>query len=136
LPLPDGNLWFTESEASRVGRITLAGVVTEFPTPEAFSYPLGIATGPDGNLWFSQYSANRIGRITTAGDIGESGPKRGVGPTGMATGPEATCGSPRTVPETASPSTGSRETVLQPIPDDLAPPRQWRIPCLVDRRTL
>src|SRR3954469_5047322 len=27
---PDGNLWFTERGANRIGRITLAGVVTEF----------------------------------------------------------------------------------------------------------
>jgi len=28
---PDGNLWFTEMVAGKVGRITTAGVVTEFP---------------------------------------------------------------------------------------------------------
>src|SRR5439155_25862858 len=28
---PDGNLWFTEPAPNRIGRITPAGVVTEFP---------------------------------------------------------------------------------------------------------
>lgn len=28
---PDGNLWFTEMVANKIGRITTAGVVTEFP---------------------------------------------------------------------------------------------------------
>jgi streptogramin lyase len=30
---PDGNLWFTEQSANKLGRITLAGVITEFPLP-------------------------------------------------------------------------------------------------------
>ena len=32
---PDGNLWFTESDASRIGRITPAGVASEFPPTAA-----------------------------------------------------------------------------------------------------
>jgi streptogramin lyase len=28
---PDGALWFTEQNASKIGRITTAGVITEFP---------------------------------------------------------------------------------------------------------
>ena len=32
---PDGNLWFTESDASRIGRITPSGVVSEFPPTAA-----------------------------------------------------------------------------------------------------
>ena len=34
-PGPDGNIWFTEPDANKIGRITPAGVVTEFsiPTP-------------------------------------------------------------------------------------------------------
>src|SRR6185503_13856579 len=30
---PDGNLWFTEQVAGRIGRITTAGVITEFVLP-------------------------------------------------------------------------------------------------------
>ena len=30
---PDGNLWFAEFNANRIGRITWAGVVTEFSSP-------------------------------------------------------------------------------------------------------
>src|SRR5271169_830436 len=69
---PDGNLWFTEANGNRIGRITPAGVVTEFSaglTPESF--PSGIAAGPDGNLWFAEYFGNRIGRITPAGVVTE-----------------------------------------------------------------
>ena len=51
---PDGNLWFTEDVGNRIGRITTAGVVTEFPFRRASSEPVGIAAGPDGNLWFTE----------------------------------------------------------------------------------
>jgi len=61
----DGALWFTESayDASVVGRITTAGVITEFPTPTTGSTPQGITSGPDGALWFTELGANQIGRV-------------------------------------------------------------------------
>ena len=63
---PDGNLWFTEFHAHQIGRITTAGVITEFgPAMD----PDRITAGPDGNLWFTQPFENAIGRITTAGEI-------------------------------------------------------------------
>jgi virginiamycin B lyase len=30
---PDGNLWFTETGANKIGRTTTAGVITEFAIP-------------------------------------------------------------------------------------------------------
>lgn len=66
-PGPDGNLWFTASEAgeARLGRITTAGVITEFilpVVPSTVGRPLaGIASGPDGNLWITEPVANKIG---------------------------------------------------------------------------
>lgn len=67
---PDGALWFTEQAASKIGRITTAGVITEYPTPTV-GQPTGITSGPDGNLWFVEQAANNIGRITTAGVVTE-----------------------------------------------------------------
>ena len=67
---PDGNLWFTEQLASKIGRITpIGGVFTEFPTPTANSGPAGITAGPacNGHLWFTESIANKIGRITPEG---------------------------------------------------------------------
>jgi hypothetical protein len=49
--------------ADQIGRITTAGVITEFPIRTAASYPSGITTGPDGALWFTEAFANKIGRI-------------------------------------------------------------------------
>jgi hypothetical protein len=63
---PDGNLWFTESRANKIGRITPSGTIDEFPVPTAKSLPFGITAGPDGNLWFTESKANKIGRITSA----------------------------------------------------------------------
>src|ERR1700693_1270861 len=59
---PDGNLWFT-GEPNLIGRMTVEGVVTEFPIPTPNSGLAGIAAGPDGNLWFLEGSANKVGRI-------------------------------------------------------------------------
>jgi virginiamycin B lyase len=67
---PDGNIWFTERNAGKIGRITLSGDVTEFSVPTPASEPTSIARGSDGNLWFTE-NAGKIGRITPAGGITE-----------------------------------------------------------------
>ncbi len=86
---PDGNLWFTESDGDKIGRITPAGVVTEFPLPSAGSVLVGIAAGPDGNLWFTESNGNRIGRITVAGVVTEFRlPTAAALPFGIAAGPD------------------------------------------------
>ena len=67
---PDGNIWFTMGGG--IGRITPAGVVTEFSAGiSAGADPYRITSGPDGNLWFTEAYGNRIGRITPAGVIVE-----------------------------------------------------------------
>jgi virginiamycin B lyase len=66
---PDGALWFTYSGNNSIGRITTAGVDTQYPVPAPSSNPGGITAGPDGALWFTENTA--IGRITTAGKVTE-----------------------------------------------------------------
>ena len=60
---PDGNLWFCESGAAKIGRLD--------PSTYAFANlhcrrrsatPIGIVLGRDGNLWFAEKKANKIGR--------------------------------------------------------------------------
>jgi streptogramin lyase len=66
----DGNLWFTESNANKVGRLNpVSGRLVEFSVPTPGSAPGGITAGPDGNLWFTEVAASSIGRITTSGVI-------------------------------------------------------------------
>jgi hypothetical protein len=77
---PDGNLWFPEyvqpvggvflvgPSLVMIGRITPAGVLTEFPLPDSV-YGGSLTVGPDGNLWFLGLSA--FGRITPAGTLAE-----------------------------------------------------------------
>ncbi len=68
---PDGNVWFAELNDNKIGRITPAGVITEYPTPTQDSGPNYIAAGPDGAMWFTEYGADQIGRITTSGQVSE-----------------------------------------------------------------
>ena len=92
---PDGALWFTEDGGDRIGRITTAGAITEYPTP-AGSGPYDIAAGSDGALWFTENgpAANRIGRIdpaaanagTSNGFTEYSIPTTSSGPVGIAAG--------------------------------------------------
>src|SRR5713226_2692648 len=84
---PDGALWFTESGAGKIGRITPAGAVSEYTLPRGDSDPEGIVAGPDGALWFTEFGIDRIGRITTAGAISEFSLALNSGPRGITAGP-------------------------------------------------
>src|SRR5262249_3734426 len=72
----------------KIGRITTAGVVTEFPLAGG-SLPYQIVVGPDGALWFTEGDGNMIGRSTTAGAITELPVTTPSSfPTGLAVGPD------------------------------------------------
>lgn len=60
---PDGALWFTEWENNRIGRMTVAGGVSEYTIPTRNSAPYGIAAGPDDAAWFIEMETNNVGRI-------------------------------------------------------------------------
>jgi virginiamycin B lyase len=81
---PDGNLWFAETGANRIGTITPAGQITEFPLPSPGSRPRTIASGPGGHLWVSEEGTNRVARIDTGGSIEEFPLTEGSRPTGVA----------------------------------------------------
>jgi virginiamycin B lyase len=83
---PDGAVWFTEQYANKIGRITTAGVPTEFTIP-AGNAPRVITAGPDGALWFAEFTA--IGRITTTGFITRFAiPTANSGAEGITEGPD------------------------------------------------
>jgi streptogramin lyase len=85
----DGNLWFTENAPGKIGKITTAGVITEYPLASKLAAPSIMTSGPDGNLWFTETGVGKIGRITTAGVVSEFIAPRGTGaagPFGITTG--------------------------------------------------
>src|SRR6266487_5029028 len=94
---PDGNLWFTEAvsngcQSGKIGRITPAGKVSEFPLSSA-SKAGGITTGPDSNLWFTESAcakgqSGKIGRITPSGTISEFSLSSNSNPGEITTGPD------------------------------------------------
>jgi streptogramin lyase len=61
---PDGNIWHTEPQRSRIGRIEPIGHITEFAVPRPAS-PYTIIAGPDHALWFADAGGPTLGRITT-----------------------------------------------------------------------
>jgi virginiamycin B lyase len=65
---PDGNVWFTQFNAFKIGRVTPAGKIRQFGTTTRGA--ADITTGPDGALWFTEYG-ERLGRITTTGQLSE-----------------------------------------------------------------
>ncbi len=84
---PDGAIWFSEcgtfgdpssTHVDSIGRVTLAGTVTNYPVKTQGSCPNGITAGPDGNMWFVENGyivgppgASAIGKITMAGIVTE-----------------------------------------------------------------
>jgi virginiamycin B lyase len=62
---PDGNFWFTETQAQKVAKVSLTGTATEYPV-DGKVYPVGM-TSAAGNLWFTGCVGQKIASISTAG---------------------------------------------------------------------
>ena len=59
---PDGNLWYSETSAARLGVATAAGTATQIT---GLRGPAGgLTTGPDGNVWVTEPHAQVIARVT------------------------------------------------------------------------
>lgn len=76
-PAPDGSMWFAETSANqqngahgsnRIGRITLAGQVSEFVADlPNLGFPASVAAitrGPSNTVWFVQTEADLAGELT------------------------------------------------------------------------
>jgi virginiamycin B lyase len=60
----EGDLWFTENVANKIGRMRPDGtMVGEYEIPTSGSGARAIVAAPDGRLFFSQYDVGRIGEI-------------------------------------------------------------------------
>jgi virginiamycin B lyase len=86
---PDGNLWFTEHLARKIGALTTEGAfLGEWGTAGAAdSGPQDITVGADGNLWYTVSGSHKfVGRITTSGVVGEY--PTSCSPWGISPGPD------------------------------------------------
>ena len=63
---PDGNLWFTEFRAHRIGSITTQGSTKPFEL-SVDVLPERLTAGPDDAIWFTDPAGNRIGRLDLTG---------------------------------------------------------------------
>ncbi len=80
-------MWFTNCHNNSIGRISTAGVVTNY-TGTGIDEPEGITAGPDGALWFTNSANNSIGRISTDGVV-TNYPGTGIDdPGGITAGPD------------------------------------------------
>jgi virginiamycin B lyase len=59
----DNNLWFTERATTSIGRITVNGVVVDYPIPATRSSPDTIIAGPDKNLYVGELGGNNIAKV-------------------------------------------------------------------------
>ena len=58
-------MWFTDGGQQAIGRITLAGQVSEFPVPRpAWSVGASLAFGDSHTLWFTEKEQGVIVRAT------------------------------------------------------------------------
>ena len=111
-PGADGNVWFTELGAnneSQVGRITPAGVITEFPIAnlDSDNAQFGFTAGPDGNLWAAAYYGLVIGQIGIA--------------------PPSACTAIATTTDPASVVGGSTETLTTTITNCASTPARLKL---------
>ena len=96
---PDGNLWFCENGASKIGCFDPNRHVPRICSASGRQHPVGIAVGGDGNLWFTEKQGNRVGRITLDGAIAEFAmPNPKPAPTELCSGRTAMSGSRRVRP--------------------------------------
>ena len=58
----DGSIWFTQSVAGNVARITSAGLITEGKSVKG-SELFGITVAPNGDPWYAELSANKIATL-------------------------------------------------------------------------
>lgn len=85
----EGDVWFAEDD--HVARISVTGIVSEYPFTDAVAEGEGIALAPDGGIWFTEQGVNAIHRIDPRtgtirnDDIDGAGQ---CGPDGITAGPD------------------------------------------------
>lgn len=72
---PDGNIWFTEDQSFKVGRISpTTGQFTEYALPKGDIFPQHMAPGSDGNVWWNGvYHTGRYTFVAVVSNITPAG---------------------------------------------------------------
>jgi virginiamycin B lyase len=60
---PDGNVWFADRDGNRIGLVTPAGRIFEYPLPTPNAQPTAIVPLGLGDFAFTERVANRVGRL-------------------------------------------------------------------------
>ncbi|MDE1852852.1 MAG: cupredoxin domain-containing protein [Thaumarchaeota archaeon] len=60
---PNGDAWFAEQNANRIGVLRPDGTMTEYIVPTGSSFPSELAIDGQGRVWFTEGTANRLGMI-------------------------------------------------------------------------
>jgi virginiamycin B lyase len=84
---PDDSLWFTESDANKIGKITVDGQITEYPAPADCTRPTAITAGPNSDIWYAD-ATGRLVRMTTTGTATVVTPDVLYSLTSIITGPD------------------------------------------------
>jgi virginiamycin B lyase len=84
----DGNLWFTEYNASKITRMTGGGVFSEYGTLFGSDAPQMLTDRGDGTVWYAGYGGNHVGYVNEFNGVaGETTlPTGGSGPWDLAEG--------------------------------------------------
>lgn len=89
-----GEIWFTERDKDRIGRIMPDGQLDEFPLRAPTDPSIGpsfMTVGADGNIWFTETEDSAIGRMTPDGKTIDHFPVPSFGrPIDIASGPLGT----------------------------------------------
>src|ERR1700682_425632 len=90
----DGNIWYFDVGQTLVGRVTPAGVITQYPVPAAGSGSRSIIGAPDGNIWMAgrvqapTTDTDLIIKVSPAGVVTRFSVGVGVGPESITWGPD------------------------------------------------
>ena len=60
---PDGNVWFADRGTNRIGQVTPAGRVFDFPIASPNAQPTAILALGLGSFAFTEFVANRVGTL-------------------------------------------------------------------------
>jgi len=66
---PDGSIWFVETGANALGRISRDNRFSEFKFPTPNASLRGVTVGPDDCLWCTENVANKIGHMRPDGTL-------------------------------------------------------------------